>query len=181
MIKTYANPFALQSKYTQCAGECGATQEDIVTGDVLDYMYIEIPRSHPFSMDGHYPVVVGRMPDKREAYVFKLYNPDGLGYFGFGPTPEESSFLKGETDGILSYTRPSPSDILYLAVLRYEPETYLKRGCEANNMRSENIRMDTTGLFPWKFHRYLPASTRHSVPSQAQVDCLSEPFNNRYC
>lgn len=140
--------------------------------DRNDVMHIEVPRDKSFkAMSDHHPVVAGRLPDGRQSYIFDLVG-DGLQYVGFGPTPEEACFLQRSLDEKLILASPSPSDTVFVRVLRYDPDAYMHCDYYADKWQSQEAGMDSTGPFSWKFSRYLPAFYRSygNVEAEAEAE-----------
>lgn len=135
--------------------------------DNLDVMLVEVPRRRPFAMSDHYPVIAGRLPDGRLSYIFDWVGKERVVYEGSGPSPEESRCLKQNSDREFILAMPSPSDALYVRVLRYDPDAYMKCESYASKMRPEKARLDPSGPLFWKFRRYLPADERTRNKNEA--------------
>lgn len=127
--------------------------------DGNDVMRIEVSRDGSFAMSDHYPLVTGIFPDGRRSYIFLLERKDGLAYYGTGHTPEEACFLQRGSDGKLTLANASPSDALYVYVLRYDPDAYMYCDYYEDKMRAGEVSkdLDLTEPFSWKLHRYLLA------------------------
>ena len=128
--------------------------------DANDIMRIEVSQGKPFAVHNHRPLIAGNLRDGRQSYIFYFIGRDGLGCTGSGPTPEEARFLKTEADGKLTLSSPSPSDRLYIRVLRCDKEAYTNCEYYANKAKRRKIRMDPTGPYFWKLRKRLLVQCR---------------------
>lgn len=133
-----------------------------------DVMRIEVPSS-PFAMSDHHPLVSGTLSDGRQCYIFESVSKDASVCTGSGPTPGEMHFVRRASDEKNILTSPSPSDRLYLRVLRYNLDTYLLCNYYADTAELGDVGSDPTGPFSWKLRRYLPAFYRvlHDIETGA--------------
>ena len=125
--------------------------------DGYDIMLIKISVSQDkhFAMSDHHPLVAGKLLDGRESYIFRLITENGLAYQGSGPTPKKAHFLQRSDKQVFTFIAPSPSDRLYIRVLRYDPDAYMQCKYYADKVQRGEIGMNSTGPFSWKFFRNL--------------------------
>lgn len=149
--------------------------------DTNDIMWIEAPRHGSFAIKDHHPLVAGRLPDGREAYIFDLNGEDKPKYYGSGPTSEEVRFMERRSGGSLIFASPCSSDELYVRVLRYDPEAYVHCEYYANKKRSEEASgLDSTGPFSWKFVKYLPDFRRRRSSTNCGSGSLELPGDGHF-
>lgn len=155
----------LQNDFTTCNGECGASVEHVMQYGRFDLIRIELPRHAPLGVNDHHLLSAGFRSDGRRSYIFWSRGYDGLWYTGDGPSADELYFIKRSSDAALRFSVSRSSDIVCMCALRYDADAYVRCEYYRRKQEQEEVGMDPTGPFSWKFNRYLPSTSQTSLLS----------------
>ena len=167
---------ALRSDYKHCSGECGAVEEHVMEYDDTDIAILEVRTGDIFRIAGHHPLLAGYTADGEPLYMSEYFFRDVP--VPENAQPENVKIKEHYLDGSTAIEARSHFSV---SMLRYDPESYDL--CEHYSSRKkEEIGMDATGPFSWKFHRMLPDSKPGEVWPHGPLWCevLTEPIEAEY-
>lgn len=144
--------------FDNCDGECGAIVEHSAEVDPSDTISLLATRDTRLRHEpDHYPFLAGTIGKACRTYVFSLRDQDDLEFFGHGASIDTARFFRREFSGAHMLTGVLPTDKdIYIPVLKYDPDAYYLSEYYKKKREEEEVEMDPTGPFFWKFSRLLP-------------------------
>lgn len=144
--------------------------------DDTDIAILKVQTGDTFRIAGHHPLLAGYTADGEPLYMSEksfcdIPVPENT-------QPENVKIRKHYLDGSTIIEAISHFSV---SMLRYDPESY--NLCEHySSQKKEEIGMDATGPFSWKFHRMLPDNKPGEVWDDVPVwsEVSFEPIEAEY-